>query len=391
MAVIDLVKYDGNPNIFAWKYPSEQLSTWTQLIVNESQEAFLVKGGVYEGPLQAGRHTLSTENIPVLSGLMGIPFGGRTPFSAEVWYVNLVANLDIRWGTPDPIQLQDPKYQLMLPVRAFGQYGVRISDSKKFLNRLVGTLPQFDAATLAEYFRGIFITRIKTEIANAIIKNGQSVLEVTTQLDTLSAMLRDALTADIEAYGVRLSQFNVNSISVPDDDPAVRTLKSALAKRAEMSIVGFNYQQERSFDVMQQAAGNEGTAGTVLGAGLGTGIGLGVGVPIGQGMGQIAGAMQFAPPPPGAPPPPPVGAAGPPGPPQPPPQAAPPQTPPAPAQPAPAQEVSEPQAAAPPKPAGSAMSPAERIQALRDLGELKTQGILTEAEFEAEKARILSS
>lgn len=67
MAVIDLVKWNGSPNILAWKFPSEELSTWTQLIVNETQEAYLVKGGVYQGPFGAGRHTLSTENIPLLS------------------------------------------------------------------------------------------------------------------------------------------------------------------------------------------------------------------------------------------------------------------------------------------------------------------------------------
>lgn len=349
MAVIDLVKWDGTPNIFAWKYPSQSLSTWTQLIVNESQEAYLVRGGVYDGPFTAGRHTLTTENIPGLTALIGIPFGGRTPFTAEVWYVNTVANLDIRWGTPDPIQLQDPKYQLMLPVRAFGQYGVRIVDSKKFLNRLVGTLPSFDAATLAEYFRGIFIMRIKTEIANAIVKNGQSVLEISTQLESLSDLLRQALTPDLATYGINLSQFTINSISVPDGDPAVQTLKSALAKRAEMSIVGFNYQQERSFDVMQSAAGNEGTGGSIMGAGLGAGVGLGLGVPIGQGMGALAGQMQFAGPP---------------------------------AAPAPA-----------PTPAAAAApsSPHDRVQALKDLADLKAQGILTDTEFATEKQRILNS
>ena len=365
MAVIDLVKWDGTPNIFAWKYPSESLSTWTQLIVNESQEAFLVRGGVYDGPFEAGRHTLSTENIPGLTALIGLPFGGKTPFTAEVWYVNKVANLDIRWGTPDPIQLQDPKYQLMLPVRAFGQYGVRIVDAKKFLNRLVGTLPRFDTVTLAEYFRGIFITRIKTEIATAIVKNGQSVLEMSTQLEALSEMLLTSLTPDMATYGIQLSQFTVNSISVPDGDPAVQTLKSALAKRAEMSIVGFNYQQERSFDVMQQAAGNEGTGGSIMGAGLGAGVGLGLGVPLGQGMGAIAGQMQVGAQPGAAPPPapPPPAAAGP--------------------APAPPPAPSAATAAAP-------MSAHDRVQALRDLAELKTQGILTDAEFEAEKRRILN-
>lgn len=361
MAVIDLVKWNGSPNILAWKYPfanSEELSTWTQLIVNESQEAFLVHGGVYEGPFGAGRHTLTTENIPILRGLMGLPFGGKSPFSAEVWYVNKVTNLDVRWGTPDPIQLQDPRYQLMVPVRAFGQYGVRIVDSKKFLLKLVGTLMDFSVDALSEYFRGVFITRIKTEIANAIVRNGQSVLEISTQLEALSNMLRQTLSAEMAEYGVGLSQFNIHSINVPEDDPAVQRLKGALAKRAEMGIVGFNYQQERSFDVLQTAAGNEGSAGSVMGAGMGLGMGLGIGVPMGQAFGGLAQNMQI-------------------------PVAPPPMAPPA-------------ASAAGPAPSdggggGGGLTPAQRIQMLRELGELRSQGILNDAEFESEKRRILST
>lgn len=79
MAVIDLVKWNGSPDIFVWKYPSEDLSTWTQLIVNETQQAYLVRGGVYHGPFNAGRHTLSTENIPLLTSIIGLPFGGKSP------------------------------------------------------------------------------------------------------------------------------------------------------------------------------------------------------------------------------------------------------------------------------------------------------------------------
>ena len=293
MPVIDLVKWNGNPNILAWKFPStEELSTWTQLIVNESQEAYLVKGGVYEGPFGAGRHTLSTENIPLLTTLIGLPFGGRSPFTAEVWYVNRATNLDIRWGTPDPIQLQDPKFLIMVPVRAFGQYGIKIVDSKKFLLKLVGTLPGFDVNTLSEYFKGVFTTKIKTGIAKAIIKNGQSVLEISTELETLSAMLKESLTADMEEYGVGLAQFNIHSINVPEDDPAVMTLKSALARRTEMGLLGTTYQQQRTFDVLETAAGNEGQAGSVMGAGMGMGMGMGMGVPMGGAFTQMGQQMQ---------------------------------------------------------------------------------------------------
>ena len=76
MAIIDLVKWNGTADAIAWKFPSEQLSTWTQLIVNESQEAYVVSGGVYDGPFLAGRHILKTENLPVIRTFLGLAFGG---------------------------------------------------------------------------------------------------------------------------------------------------------------------------------------------------------------------------------------------------------------------------------------------------------------------------
>jgi len=303
MAVIDLVKWNGNPNILAWKFPSEELSTWTQLIVNETQEAYLVKEGVYQGPFGAGRHTLSTENIPLLRRMIGIPFGGKSPFTAEVWYINRATNLDIRWGTPDPIQLKDPEYQILVPVRAFGQYGIRIVDAKKFLLKLVGTLPSFDVDTLSDYFKGVFTTKIKTGIAKAIITNGQSVLEISTQLEDLSDMLKKSLAPEMEDYGVGLTQFNIHSINVPEDDSAVISLKSALdkkreivllaqAKKEEMGLLGYNYQQGRSFDVLETAAGNEGNAGNVMGAGMGMGMGVAMGAPMGGALAQLTPQIQ---------------------------------------------------------------------------------------------------
>ncbi len=347
MAVIDLVKWNGSPTILAWKFPSEELSTWTQLVVNESQEAFLVRGGVYEGPFGAGRHTLSTENIPLLRDLIGLPFGGNSPFTAEVWFVNKVTNLDVRWGTPDPIQLQDPKYQIMVPIRAFGQYGIRIEQSKKFLLKLVGTLRGFDAETLSDYFRGVFITRIKTEIANAIIKNGTSVLEITTQLEVLSNALKISLSSDVEEYGASLAQFNIHSINVPDSDPAVVSLKKALAKKAEMGILGFNYQQERSFDVMQTAAGNEGTASGVMGAGIGLGMGAAMGTPMGVVFGQMMPQLE------------------------------------------PVQQ--SPNVGSAKIPSNVAASSDERIRILKELAELKATGILSDQEFQDEKRRFLDN
>lgn len=325
MAIIDRVKWDGSPSQLAWKYPSQELSTGTQLIVNESQVAFVVRDGVYEGPFGAGRHTLSTSNLPLLRKLVGLPFGGQSPFSAEVWFVNLASTLDVRWGTPDPIQLQDPKFGIMVPVRAFGQYGIRIDDPKLFLMSLVGTARSMDAATLAEYFRAMNTTRIKTAIAGAVGESGVSVLEISTRLDALSITLKSALAVEMAKYGVALTEFSIESINVPEADPAVQTLKAALARRAEMNIVGFDYQQERRFDVLQTAAGNQGSAGTVLGAGMGLAMGSALGASVGQMTETIAPAAH-----------------------------------------------------------------GERLALLRDLAALREQNILTDAEFDAEKKRILA-
>lgn len=364
MAIIDLVKWNGNPNLLAWKFPSEELSTWTQLIVNETQEAYLVKGGVYEGPFLAGRHTLSTQNIPLLTTLIGLPFGGQSPFSAEVWYVNKQTNMDIRWGTPDPIQLQDPQYKIVVPVRAFGQYGIRISDAKKFLIKLVGTLPAFDTETIANYFKGIFATRIKTEIANAIIKQGESILTISTRLEDLSGALKTSLLPNMDEYGVELTNFNVISVNVPEDNPGYQKLQQALAKKTEMEIIGFNYQQERSFDVMQTAAGNEGSAGGMMGAGMGMGMGMGMGIPMGNMMGNMAGQMS-------------MGNQQQMG------QQMPQQ------QPVGQQMGQMPQQVPQQTAPAAGVNYQDKIQMLKELAELKAQGILTEEEFVAQKKQIL--
>lgn len=343
MAIIDVVKWDGDPDTFAWKFPSTSLTNGSQLIVNETQQAFVVSGGIYDGPFGAGRHTLDTENLPVLSKFQNLAYGGNSPFSAEVWFTNLAANLTVKWGTPDPIQLQDPKFGIIVPVRSFGQYGVEISDSKKFLLKLVGTLRTFGREDVTEYFKGSLITHIKNQIANSIISSGVSVLEVGTKLLEISSQMKNRLEPNFSEYGLNLIEFNIHSISVPDTDPAIRTLKDALAKKAEMGIVGYNYQQERGFDVLQTAAGNEGNAGSIMGAGIGLGAGVAIGGGVGTAMsGLTAGLNAVSPNSPGLEP-----------------------------------------------PTGVGLPMAEKIEILKQLAELKNSGILTTEEFDAEKKKIM--
>lgn len=257
MALVDVIKYDGTPNVFAWKYPNSELGTWTQLIVNETQEAVLYKGGQSLDLFGAGRHTLDTANIPILSKLINLPFGGKSPFSAEVWFINKVNALDIKWGTPTPIQIQDPKYNVFIPLRAFGQFGIKIQDSKMFLNKLVGTLPTFNADDILKYFRGVYLTKVKDDLSGYLIKKRISVLEINAYINEISENLKERISPTFEEYGIELVNFYVNDISVPENDESVKKLKTALSKKAEMDIVGYNYTQERSFDTLEGAAKNE--------------------------------------------------------------------------------------------------------------------------------------
>ncbi|ATW26802.1 SPFH domain-containing protein [Candidatus Formimonas warabiya] len=292
MAIIEVVKYNGTPDVFVWKYPSEELGTWTQLIVNESQEAILFKGGQALDVFPSGRHTLETANIPILNNLINLPFGGRSPFAAEVWYINKAFSLDIKWGTPTPIQLQDPKYKVFIPLRSFGQFGIQIDDSKKFLVKLVGTLSAFTKDDITKYFRGLYLTIVKDAISSYLVHEQISLLEINAHLEELSECLKVKMLPILAEYGIKLINFYVNDINVPEDDSAVIKLKEALAKRAEMDIVGYSYVQERSFDTLEGAATNPGSASAgLMGAGMGLGLGVGIGGGMGTQMGAIANAI----------------------------------------------------------------------------------------------------
>ena len=209
MAIVEVVKYNGSPDVFAWKYPSEELGTWTQLIVNESQEAILFKGGKALDVFQSGRHTLETANIPILNKIINLPFGGRSPFTAEVWYINKVNSLDIKWGTASPIQLQDPKYSVFIPVRAFGQFGIRIENSKQFLVKLVGTLSVFDKTNILKYFRGLYLTKVKDAISSYLVHKQISIMEINAYIEELSTYLQEKMQPVLEEYGIKTEYFKV--------------------------------------------------------------------------------------------------------------------------------------------------------------------------------------
>jgi membrane protease subunit (stomatin/prohibitin family) len=276
MALINVVKYDASDSDFVYKYPSNDLRIGTQVVVGISQTAFFVKGGQIFDQFASGTHTISTDNIPVLNKLMNLPFGGETPFQAEVWYVNLISKLDLKWGTANPIQIEDPKYSIIIPIRAYGQYGFKISNPRKFLETLVGNMSSFTPEKINEYFKGKLLSQLTSILSSRVVNDGISVLEIPTQLIDLSQRAKEVIKLAFQEYGIHVENFDIISVNYPEDDPSIKKLKEVKDLAVKLKILGKDmYQVERSFDVLEKAAENEGgSASSIINSGLGLGVGL---------------------------------------------------------------------------------------------------------------------
>ena len=303
MALIDVVKFQGNDEEFVWKFPSENLRYGTQLVVKPGQLAFFVKGGAILDEFKEGTVTLKSGNIPLLTTLMSLPFGGDTPFQAEVWFVNLISKLNTPWGVLRPIQLEDPKYGVVVPVRAFGQFGFRVAEPRKFIEKIVGTAKVFTATQIADYFKGVLLSSVNSNISKAVVKQNISLLQISAFLDELSGFCKERIALDFGQFGLELINFYFQSINIPEEDPSFIKLKEIKEKAAELNVVGRDiYQLDKSMDVMKTAAGNEGLAGLMMQSGMGAGMGMMMGAQLGQQAGQMATHL----PPAGAGSPPPI-------------------------------------------------------------------------------------
>lgn len=278
MALIDVVKWEVNTKELVHKFPSEDLRIGTQLLVYPGQTAFFVKGGKVMDMFDCGTHTIKTENIPLLNKLINIPFGGDSPFKAEVWFINQVAIMDTKWGTPTPIQLEDPKYNVIVPVRAFGQYGLKVEEPRIFLETLVGNMTTFSTEQVKQYFKGKMMSFFTNLISDKITKDCVSVLNINSHLIDMSEYVQNKLAPEFLKYGLGFDNFHIMSVNVPEDDPSFKKLKEAKELAAHVKIAGRDiYQMERTFDVMDKAATNESAVGGIMGVGMGVGAGLGMG------------------------------------------------------------------------------------------------------------------
>lgn len=292
MALIDCASWKPKSDefVFAYRFPQTNLSTYTQLIVYESQEALLFSKGQLMGKFGPGKHTLNTENLPILRSFFGIPFGGKNPFTAEIWIVNKLYPANLSWAVRS-MAVHDADYQTMLPLEAKGQYGLLVSDSEKFMLKMVGTKDVFTESDMLSQAYGEFSSKAKSALIQFMTNQRVGFKSVSAHLDALSEYIKSFLLPFWEEYGLIMTKFYVNDISIDTSTPEGKKVSEALASQASMSITGHSWQQEQMFGMANNAVDQIGYAsgGNGLIAGLMAMNMMGGG---GMGGGMSSGLMQ---------------------------------------------------------------------------------------------------
>lgn len=236
--VIDVIKYEGDNRTFIWKHPCEDFNTGSQLIVHESQEAVFFRDGKALESFGAGRHTLETQNMPRLKDHFNAIAGGKSVFHAEVYFINLTTQLGVKWGTDSKIRMFDPISGLHLELGACGTFNIKVIDGRKLLLKVVGTTSGFTqdnvfgtTSSATNYFRGMIVAKVKSNLARAIRENDINVLEVDEHTGELADILKNEINKVLDDYGMYVPEFFITNVLTPDDDPNYARLKEQHAER----------------------------------------------------------------------------------------------------------------------------------------------------------------
>jgi hypothetical protein len=316
-----VLKYEGDNTTFVWKHPVEDFNTGAQLIVHESQEAIFFMNGQALDLFGPGRHTLETQNMPLVGKFFSRPTGGETPFHCELYFINKVEQLAIKWGTDSKVEYIDPAYGFPLQIGASGEMSLRVDNSRQLIAKVVGTEGGMSQSGLTRIFRAFLMTRIKTYLARLIKDERINIFEIDEHLVRVSGELHEQLAPDFKNYGIALERFFLTTIVKPEEDrqyqrfkelhfrqfadvkeaqlrqqlgvidqqtQAQRMLIEASAMAQKRAIEGYSYKDERSFDVAEKAASNE-AVGQIGNLGIGLGMVTGVGGVVGATVGGMVG------------------------------------------------------------------------------------------------------
>jgi len=268
--IIDVIEWpDQGPNEMVRRVPdvgSGDIRLGSQVIVRGAQVAVFYRDGKALDTFAEGRHTLTTFNLPILSGIIGMATDGKTPFPAEVYFVTTKDFLDMKWGTPGEITVPDSVLG-MVQLKAFGTYAIQIKDPQRFVNQIVGVQGMYSTSQISDYLRGILLSEISSTLGE--IMKTKSLLDLAALQSDLGAAIQAKAADDFDAVGISLKKVYVINIQ-PNEETA-----KAISQRGAMGALGVNYMQYQAGQAMREAAQN--TSGNAAGTGLGLGAGIGLG------------------------------------------------------------------------------------------------------------------
>ncbi len=277
--LIDIIQWlDDSSNTLVYRFErmNNEIKYGAKLTVREGQMAVFINEGQLADVFKPGLHTLTTQNMPVLSTLKGWKYGFESPFKAEVYFVNTRKFTDLKWGTPGPATMRDSEFGIVRAT-AFGIYAIRISDPGIFIKDISGTEGRFTTDSIQENLRGKIGLRIKEVMPEL----GLSIIDMEAKVSVLGQMLRDRIQPDFAAMGLELVEVQVQDIGLPEE------VEKAIDKRGAIAAVG-NLQAYTQYETASSIHDAATTPNSAAGAGMGLGAGFAMG---GNMVGQVGGAM----------------------------------------------------------------------------------------------------
>lgn len=261
---------DDSDNTLVYRFqmpkPKWEIMTGSKLTVRESQVAVFVNRGQIADIFTPGQYTLSTGNLPILSGLRSLLYQGReVVVKSDLYFVNTKQFTNQKWGTQNPVIMRDADFG-MLRLKAFGSYAFRVEDAGKFLKELFGTNSTFTTEDIADHLKSIIVSQMSDTIAESKI----GVLDMTANLQEFGETIRQTIAHKFEELGLSLTAFILENVSLPEN------VEKALDERTQLGILGDKmgtYTQKKAADALGDAAKNPGMTGAFMGIGMGQAFG----------------------------------------------------------------------------------------------------------------------
>ncbi len=288
MAMLDIIEYvDPTGEELVHRVPeqgSAETKYGSQLIVRENQMAVFFRDGKGMDVLGPGRHTLSTQNLPILTGLLKkiAGFGPNSPFRTEVMFVNMKVFTNLKWGTKEPVAFRDKELGIVR-LRAFGNFTMQVKEPLLVINNLVGGMGRYETDDVQRYLKDVIVARFNDVLGERV----ESVFDLPQSYDELAFHLKtDRLEPDFTQYGLELRDFFIQAITPPEEVQKMIDERSSMAAVGDMN----KFMQFQAAKSMRDAARGEGGGGAAA-AGMGIGVGAGMGMMMPGMMAQAMGGM----------------------------------------------------------------------------------------------------